>query len=187
MNRPGTRMKKYKIMLTVVVSAFFMCFVQCSSLQRTPARTSLPVQVIPKQFPDGSAYFILFGIPDYFPSDIPVYPGAQVQKVFVYHERDMDLIFKTTDAIEDIVQFFTQESKKQEWIIERITPDPKAEHQVISLPLSFKDQHVETFQYFATRGRIFAAKRGSRVMVCRIFQAADSPYTFIVQQIRTGA
>ncbi|KPK94446.1 hypothetical protein AMJ80_05455 [bacterium SM23_31] len=155
----------------------------CSFLLHKPVRP--PVQIIPKQFPDGSQYYVFYSIPDYFPSDIHFYKRGEVLKVFVYQEREMDLIFRTTDSIEDIIQYFKTESEKNNWKIERMAADPLAEHQIITLPLIYNNHSVETLQYSAYRGYIFTASRGNRVMVCRIIQVTDTPFTLIVQQIRT--
>lgn len=180
--------KKYLLITALVICCIFsvlLCGITCSFLLRKPARP--PVQIITKQFPDGSKYYIFFSIPDYFPSDIHIYERGQVQKVFVYQERDIDLIFRTTDSIEEIVKYFKKESEKRNWKIERITTDPQADHQIITLPLTYNNHPVETFQFSAYRGHIFTASRGNRVMVCRIIQVADTPFTFIIQQIRTGS
>lgn len=157
----------------------------CSILYPKPDRSGGNVQIIPMQFPDGSQYYIFYRIPDYFPPDIHFYERGQVQKVIVYQEWDMDLIFRTTDSIEEIVQYYTKEGEKRNWKIEQNTADPRADRQVITLPLMYHDYLVETFQYSAYRGHIFAARRGNKVMVCRIIQVIDTPFTFIVQQMRT--
>ena len=181
----STSLMRYFGNSILVILWIALLSVQCAFIPQKPFRDSRPVYVIPKQFPDGSPYYIFYRIPDYFPPDIPLYERGQVQKVFVYDERDMDLIFRTTDTIEEIVAYFAEESEKRDWTIERITIDPQADHREITLPLRYDNHFVETLHYFAYRGHIFTAIRGNRVMVCRIMQIADSPYTIIVQQIRT--
>ena len=172
--------KKVKLLMVLLL------FVNCASNQPSfqPRR---PVQGLMKQFPDNSPYFIIYTLPDFFPQDIPVYPGGVMQMGFVYQERDMDLIFKTSDSIEDIIRFFETKSGELHWSIERNMSDPAADHQTFTLPLTFNDNFVETFQYFTVRGNIFVAQHTGKYFVSRIIETADSPFTFIIQQIRTGS
>jgi len=165
-----------------------LSFPQCGALQKSapvPA-AGAPLQGIRKQLPDGSQYIVIYSIPGFFPPDIPVYRKGDVQKIYVYHDRDMDIVIKTTDTLSDIASFYAEESARLAWKIERNNADPAADHRVIKLPLTYNDCAVETLRFFADSGRVLAAVRGGLVMVCRIIRVADTPYTFIIQQIRTG-
>jgi hypothetical protein len=172
--------KKVGLLLVILL------LVKCAPSQ-PPLQSQRPVQGLIKQFPDNSRYFIIYTLPDFFPQDIPVYPGGVMQKGFVYQERDMDLIFKTSDSIEDIIRFFETKSGELRWSIERNMPDPAANHQTFTLALTFKDSFVETFRYLAARGHIFAAQHTGIYLVIRIVESTNSPFTFIIQQIRTGS
>ncbi len=152
-----------------------------------PIQPHGPVQGLLKQFPNNSRHFVIYTVSNFFPEEIPLYPDGAILKGFVYDERDMDLIFRTTDSVERIVQYFESRGAELKWTVNRNMVDPAADHQTLSLPLRFKENFVETFQYNANRRHIFAARRNGKFLVCRIIDTADSPYTIIVQHVRTDS
>ena len=105
--------------------------------------------------------------------------------MFVYEERDMDIIIITDASYDVVITFYRKESDKRGWKIEKDEYDPKAENQRITLPLYFNEYPVETFEYRTTKGYIIAARRSNCVLVCRILQSAVSKNVIIVQHVRT--
>ncbi len=174
----------FRFYLMTIISALII-WTGCAP--NRPIQPRGPVQGLIKQFPDNSRNFVIYTVPNFFPGEIPLYPNGAILKGFVYDERDMDLIFRTTDSVERIVQYFESRGAELKWTVNRNMVDPAADHQTLSLPLRFKENIVETFQYNANRGHIFAARRDGKFLVCRIIDTADSPYTIIVQHIRTGS
>ena len=174
-----TALKKYVLLcMSLLIISGCLPFLQRDSSVRSP------VQVVNMQFPDGSSYFILYDIPWYFPEDIFYYRSGSVRKLLVYDEREMDLIIKTDDPLDMIVNYYIEQTLKNQWILDRSIPDNAAANRTIILPLIYKEQTLETLTIPSTRGHIIAAMKNGIVIVCRIIKESTTPLCTILQQMR---
>ena len=149
------------------------------------SRTRRPVQGIVKEFPDRTTYYVIYSLPDFFPGDIPVYSQGDVQRIYVYGERDMDIIITTTDPLDKIVTHYRESGNRNEWRIVRSEADDAAENRDFELPLQFNNKMVDILGLKAEHGQIIALSRRSVAIVCRVVKIADSPIVYIIQHIRT--
>jgi len=167
-----------------IVTMLFM--IQCGLFSKNAENIPYggTLQGLKKEFPDKTPYYVIYSLPGFFPGDIPVYQRGKVQRIYVYDDRNMDIVMETTARTGEIVNHFREECKEKKWRIERSTTDPAAQNSILEIPLQFNKFTVDILKLTAAHGRIFAAHKGSLVTVCRIIQIYNTNQTLIVQNIR---
>lgn len=171
--------------ITLAAILLSMFFYYCGSSRINQQQPAVPLQGMVKQLPGGSQYFVVYTLPAFFPMDIPVYRSGEIQQINVYDERDMDIIIKSTAQMSDIADEYKRQFKKFKWKINRDVNYPEANNQRIEIPISYKDKSIEILRFFTERGWILAASSGNIVVVCRLIKIKDTPFTFVIQQVRT--
>jgi hypothetical protein len=171
--------------ITLAAILLSISFLNCGSSRINQRQPAVPLQGMIKQLPGGSQYFVVYTLPAFFPEDIPVYRSGEIQQINVYDERDMDIIIKSTAQMSDIAEEYVRQFKELKWKINRNVNYPEANNQRIEIPISYKDKSIETLRFFTERGRILAASSGNIVVVCKLIKIKNTPFTFVIQQVRT--
>ncbi|MFC1556331.1 hypothetical protein ACFL67_04550 [candidate division KSB1 bacterium] len=173
--------------IALITLCLLLTNISCGLLsrqQQAPRRNTGPVQPIAKQFSDGSYYYVVRALPSYFPHDIPVAESGKVEKMYVYGERDMDLIISSQESASSILSFYRKNFAAGGWSIERDITDSKASLREMEIKLSFREFTVDILTIPAENGFIISAAKGPIVIVNRIISSANSQNTVIIQQIR---
>ncbi|MCP4727992.1 MAG: hypothetical protein GY863_23335 [bacterium] len=156
----------------------------CSSI-RKPQRSNNNITGMTKIFPDGKTYYLVYQIPDYFPVDIPVYRYGSIEKIYVYDEKNMDIILKTRQTFEAITETIKSEGKNKGWVFEDPVPYPEADNNLLTIPLTYNDNVVEIYKFPSVRGLLLNGKRSGSTIECRIIQIPRSGDNYLIQTIRT--
>lgn len=184
-DRAATQYRNGGVLLLIWCCVSIAGFISCGILRKPPpAQPPGALQGMVKEFPDRSRYYLVYSLPGFFPSDLPVLRSATVDRMYVYGEQDMDILMRTTDSIDKTVSKYRELCEKHGWTIERNQSDPDASRQKFTLNLSYKENPVDTIELAAATGRIFAAHRGGSVFVCRIIRPVSGSMTLVIQQIR---
>jgi len=174
---------KIVLLLIICPCVIMQCSLFGSEQEVIPYRG--PLQGMMKEFPDGSTYVIMYSLPDFFPQDIPVYIYGEVEKMYVYGEREMDIVMKASASIGEITAYYEKSIRDKGWTIDRSYMDETFHRQKFEFPLTYNNNTVDTVHFFAEHGYTLAASHGNVVSVCRIIKPANTQLILIIQHVRT--
>lgn len=169
------------LLYTILIFIFSLgCSISNTAIQPNAA----PVRAIPKAFPDGNKYYLIYSIPSYFPKDIPVYNNGNVDKIYVYDERDMDIVLHTQEQTTSIIEFYIKELPKSGWTIGKVTPVIRHKTDKINIPLKYKNKHVDSMLLNSENEVVITSYKKNITMNIKIYYSPSFPVSYVFQSIR---